>query len=128
MILKADLANLGSVGTSAGEITVKFWNGDPAAGGTLIGRQVFTRGNVGLPAVASVAWPNRGPGVYTVYITVNPVSEETNLQNNRQQFRFTLPVGVVFVPFAPRRTGGTAAEIPTEFSVPDKSMSAWWLP
>ena len=45
-MLKVDLANLGSVGTSAGEITVKFWNGDPAAGGTLIGSQVLTRGNV----------------------------------------------------------------------------------
>ena len=57
--LKADVANLGSVGTSADQITVKFWNGDPAAGGTLIGSQVLTRGNVTLPATASVAWPNR---------------------------------------------------------------------
>ena len=47
--LKADLANLGSVGTSAAQITVKFWNGDPATGGTLIGSQVLTRGNVSLP-------------------------------------------------------------------------------
>ena len=114
VILKVDLANLGSVGTSAGEITVKFWNGDPAAGGTLIGSQVLTRGNVALPATASVAWPNRGPGVYNVYITVDPVSEETNLQNNRQQFRFTLPVSVAFMPFAPRRSSGTVEEIPAD--------------
>ena len=47
--LKVDLANLGSVGTSAGEITVKFWNGDPAAGGTLIGSQVLLEATLHCP-------------------------------------------------------------------------------
>lgn len=126
--LKVDLANLGSVGTSAGEITVKFWNGDPAAGGTLIGSQVLTRGNVALPATASIAWPNRSPGVYDVYITVDPVSEETNLENNRRQFRFTLPVGVAFLPFAPRRSSGTMAETPASLLESDNETRTWWLP
>ena len=101
--LKVALANLGSVGTAAGQISVKFWNGDPAAGGTLIDSRVFTRGNVTLPATATVTWPNRSPGVYDVYVTVDPVPEETNLQNNRQNIRFTVPVGVVYMPFVPNR-------------------------
>ncbi len=128
VMLTVDLANLGSVGTSAGEITVKFWNGDPAAGGTLIGSQVMTRGNVALPATASIAWPNRGPGVYDVYVTVDPVPEETNLENNRQQFRFTLPVGVAFLPFAPRRSSGTMVETPAAPLAPDSDTHTWWLP
>lgn len=126
--LKVDLANLGIVGTSAGEITVKFWNGDPSAGGTLIGSQVFTPGNVTLPAAASVAWSNRSPGIYNVHVTVDPVSEESNLQNNHLQFRFTLPVGVAFFPIAPHRSGGTLEESHPALSAPAKSLGTWLLP
>ena len=128
VVLKADLANLGSVGTSAAQITVKFWNGDPTTGGTLIGSQVLTRGNVSLPATPSVDWPNRSPGVYDVYVTVDPVSEETNLQNNRQQFRFTVPVSVFYLPLAMNRSAGALEEIPTAVSGPEKNTSSLLLP
>ena len=77
VVLKADVINLGSVGTAAEQITVKFWDGDPTNGGTLIDSQVLTRGNITLPASVSVAWPNRGPGIYDVFVTVDPVPEET---------------------------------------------------
>ena len=125
--LKADLANLGSVGTSAAQIAVKFWNGDPETGGTLIGSQVLTRGNVSLPATPSVTWPNRSPGIYDVYVTVDPVPEETNLQNNRQHFRFTVPVSVAYLPLTIKRTR-TLEEVPAAVSGPDKNTSTLWLP
>ena len=88
VVLKADLKNRGSVGTAAEQITVKFWDGDPTNGGTLIGSQVLTRGNITLPTSVSVAWPNCCPGIYDVFVTVDPVPEDTNPQNNSQQFRF----------------------------------------
>jgi hypothetical protein len=126
--LKATLANLGSVGTSAGQILVKFWDGDPAAGGTLIGSQTFVRGNVTLPATATVSWPNRSPGVYTVFVTVDPVPEESNLQNNRQNVRIMVPAGVAYVPFTPKRGRMGAEELLDATLTPTKETQVWWLP
>jgi hypothetical protein len=126
--LKATLANLGSVGTSAGQILVKFWNGDPAAGGTLIGSQTFVRGNVALPATATVSWPNRSPGVYHVFVTVDPVPEETNLQNNRQNVSIMVPAGEAYVPFTPKRSRMETEESLDATLIPTKETQVWWLP
>ncbi len=128
VVLKADLKNLGGVGTAAEQITVKFWDGDPTNGGTLIGSQVVTRRNVTLPTPVSVAWSNRGPGIYNVFVTVDPVPEETNLQNNSQQFSFMVPVSVTFMPLSVNHRRGTEEVFPEAISVPDKSKHAWWLP
>ena len=116
------------MGTSAGQISVKFWNGNPATGGTLIDSRVFTRGNVTLPATATVTWPNRRPGVYDVYVTVDPVIEETNLQNNRQNIRFTVPVGVTYLPFVANRSHSRVEEMPEATLEPSKDTRIWWLP
>jgi hypothetical protein len=126
--LKADLANLGSVGTAAQQIIVKFWQGDPAAGGTLIGSQILARGNVTLPATVSLVWPDRAPGVYDVYITVDAVSEETNIQNNRQFLRVMVPAGMAFLPFTPNRSGRSLEDTSAAVGDQFKGLSTWWLP
>ena len=61
--------------------------------------------------------------MYNVTVTVDQVSEETNLGNNRQQLRFTLPVGVAFMPLASHRSSGTGAEILRRFRFPTRASA-----
>lgn len=98
--LQVDLRNLGSVGTAASQVEVKFWNGDPNAGGTLIGTHTLTPGNVTLPASVALPWSNVGPGRYTIYARVEPAPEETNTQNNTVQTTLLVPGSVVQLPIA----------------------------
>ncbi len=96
--LQVDLLNLGSAGTAASQVQVKFWNGNPSAGGVLIGTQTLTPGAVTLPVTVNLAWPTVSPGRYAVYARVEPVAEETNLQNNAQNISVLLPGSVVQLP------------------------------
>ncbi len=117
LTLQVELRNLGAVGTSASQVQVKFWNGNPSAGGTLIGAQTLTPGNVTLPATVSVQWPNRGIGQYTIYARVDPVPEESNIQNNTQQltvsvFGSTLRFPLVLHRNRYGRAGETAMDHP----------------
>lgn len=98
--VKVDLRNLGSVGTAASQVEIKLWNGDPNAGGTLIGVQTLTPGNVSLPATITLPWPNVSPGWYTLYARVEPAPEETDTQNNTVQLTLLVPGSVVQLPLA----------------------------
>ncbi len=98
LTLQVDLLNLGSVGTSASQVQVKFWDGDPSAGGALIGAQTLTPGNVTPPATVSLQWPNRGIGQYEVYARVEPVPEESNVQNNTQHLTVSLSASKIRFP------------------------------
>lgn len=82
--LQVDLRNLGGVGTSASQVQVKFWHGNPDAGGQLIGTQTFTPANTTLPVTVTLDWPDRGVGQYEIYARVDTVAGDTNLQNNTQ--------------------------------------------
>lgn len=126
--LKVNLDNLGSIGTSLPQLSVKFWDGDPAAGGTLIGSQAFNRGGVTLPATATVNWPNVPPGNHTVFATVDAAPEETNLQNNRQTISFFVPVGVAYFPLIRDRGRVTEDEVPGTMTSPKAGSTLWWLP
>ncbi|HSN77538.1 MAG TPA: hypothetical protein VL334_20900, partial [Anaerolineae bacterium] len=97
LTLQVDLLNLGSVGTAASQVQVTFWNGNPSAGGTLIGVETLTPGNVTLPATVTVQWP-RSIGRYEIYAHVEPVPEETNLQNNTQHLSVSLFGSTVRLP------------------------------
>jgi hypothetical protein len=103
LTLQVDVLNLGSVGTSASQVQVEFWNGNPSAGGTLIGVDTLTPGNATLPAMVSVQWPNLGFGSYEIYAQVEPVPEETNLQNNTQYLTVLLSNSIVRLPTVPIR-------------------------
>lgn len=82
LAFKADLRNLGSVGTSASQVRLTFWNGNPDAGGELLSQQLLTPGNVTLPFTFSMTWPDRTVGAYEIYARVDPVTEESNTANN----------------------------------------------
>lgn len=130
LTLQADVLNLGSVGTSASQVQVKFWNGDPNAGGALIGVQTLTPGNVTLPATVSIPWPNRGIGQYEVYARVEPAPEESNLQNNTQHLTVLLSASTIRFPLmlyryrAPR----SADELATDHPLWQAPRSANHLP
>jgi len=118
LTLQVDLLNLGSVGTSASQVQVKFWDGDPSAGGALIGLQTLTPGNVTPPATVSLQWPNRGIGQYEVYARVEPVPEESNVQNNTQHLTVSLSASKIRFPLVmyrsrnPRSADELAADPP----------------
>lgn len=101
--LQVDLSNLGGFGTTASQVEVKFWDGDPAAGGALIGAETLIPGNVTLPATITVDWPGRTTGWYELYARVEPVPEETNLANNTQQLTLLVPGSTLFLPVGQRR-------------------------
>ncbi len=82
LTFKADLRNLGSVGTAAAQVRVSFWHGNPDAGGVLLAQQVLTPGSVTLPFTFSMIWPERSVGTYQIYARVDPVSEESSTANN----------------------------------------------
>ncbi|MEZ4770209.1 MAG: CARDB domain-containing protein [Caldilineales bacterium] len=96
--LRVDLQNLGSVGTAAAQITVKFYRGNPSAGGTLLGTQTLTPGNVTLPEVVAYDWPNQGPGYYNIWVVVDAVPEESNLANNTIHATIVVPAGNSWLP------------------------------
>lgn len=101
--LKVDLRNLGSVGTSASQVQVSFWNGNPDAGGQLIGAETLTAANTTLPVTVVMPWPDPGVGQYQIYARVDPVPEETNLHNNTQQITVNIYGSVAYVPLATYR-------------------------
>jgi hypothetical protein len=98
LTLQVDVLNLGSVGTSASQVQVRFWNGNPSAGGALIGVDTLTPGDTTLPAMVSVRWPNLGVGRYEIYAEVEPAPEETNLQNNTMRLALFLSDSIVHLP------------------------------
>lgn len=101
--LKVDLRNLGAVGTSASQLQVKFWNGNPDAGGQLIGAETLTPGNTTLPVTVAMPWSSPGAGQYQIYARVDPAPEETNLPNNTQQLTVNLYGSLTYLPLTTYR-------------------------
>ncbi len=130
LTLQVDLLNLGSVGTSASQVQVKFWNGNPSAGGALIGVKTLTPGNVTLPATVSIQWPERGAGQYEIYARVEPVSGETDLQNNTQHLTVLLSGSTVRFPVITyrHRIPRSADELATDHPLWQSGRAAEHLP
>jgi hypothetical protein len=85
--LTARIANQGSYLNIPGAtpVVVRFYNGNPDAGGTLIGSQTINvLTGCGETAAVSVVWPNVPAGRYTLYVRVDPADaiDETNENNN----------------------------------------------
>jgi len=85
--LTAGVTNLGN--TSASNITVRLYNGDPAAGGTQIGSDIMIA-SLGMrystPATVQFVWtPPSGVISQTLYVVVDPdnVIGESNKDNNK---------------------------------------------
>jgi hypothetical protein len=69
--LTAQIANSGN-GLASQSVQVRFYDGDPNAGGVQIGEtQSVQVAGCGKTAYASVNWPALGEGNYTVYVVVS---------------------------------------------------------
>jgi hypothetical protein len=84
---------------------VRFYDGDPANGGELIGgEQMVTLSGCGDEATASVQWPNVAPGIQRVYVSVDPAGSivETNEQNNVTSHLIVFVTNHLFLPLVQR--------------------------
>jgi hypothetical protein len=91
--LTATFANQGSV--AAQEATVRFWNGDPRAGGQLIGStpplaQLLPECTV--PKKGTFLWTPTQPGVYTIFAELTAANSalETDRANNYASMTLTV--------------------------------------
>ncbi len=130
LTFQVDVRNLGGVGTAAGQLQVRFYNGNPDAGGQLIGAQTLTPATTTLPATVSVQWPGRSAGQYQIYARIDSAPEETNLQNNTQQLTVNLYGGLSYLPLTTYRFryGRSADELATDHPLWTPVRSAAQLP
>ncbi len=87
--LSAPVSNEGE--GAAPSTTARFYDGDPAQGGMLIGTETVSALDVTSQTVASVVWDVQGKGgEHTLYVAVEPVGEFDE-ENNAAQAAVTLP-------------------------------------
>lgn len=80
--LQAEIHNSGNLGVTS-RATVRFFNGDPAAGGKQIGDpQTIQLMGCGEAAQVRTAWEDVAPGQYEVYVQVSSGETEVDTTNN----------------------------------------------
>lgn len=105
LTLNAGIANSGNLTQPTGPALVRFYDGDPHNGGVQISSDQFVSvAGCGRTAVATIDWPNVSPGVYTVYVWVDPNDEidEANTDNNLQSFTVLVADPAIFLPIVAR--------------------------
>jgi hypothetical protein len=87
--LVATIANGGSLSAPSPDAVVRFYDGDPAQGGTQIGaQQTVSLSGCGTNSTVSVTWNNVPPGAHDVYVVVdagNAVAESDEQNNSMKQ-------------------------------------------
>ena len=66
--LSATAANIAAHGTSDNQVRVRFWDGEPGAGGTLLHTRVIERGSNANVTTVSYDWRGFAPGPHTVVV------------------------------------------------------------
>jgi subtilase family serine protease len=103
--LRAEIANSGSGVAATTPVVVRFFRGNPAAGGTQIGSDKVVRvPGCGSDVIVEVTWPNVPPGRHTVYVTVDPANAlaESNETNNVAQATVLIATQRLFLPATAR--------------------------
>ncbi|HXF61075.1 MAG TPA: CARDB domain-containing protein [Caldilineaceae bacterium] len=97
--LQAIIANSGNLAEAA-EASVAFYDGDPAAGGVLIGESTVQLAGCGERATAQVEWPDVAPGQYQVYVQVDGDNQvhEVDEGNNRTSGVVAFTRSQLFIP------------------------------
>lgn len=108
--VQADVVNLGGVGTSANQLTVRFWHGVPNAGGVLLSTQTLARGSA-VPVTVSYDWPGVAPGWYDVYVTVEGAPEDARLDNNQASARIFVPSATLYLTHVARSGDQSKASV-----------------
>jgi hypothetical protein len=79
--LRAEIHNIGNL--EANDVLVEFYNGNPVAGGTLIGTDTISTISAGGSETAQLTW-NPPIGLYAIYVVVDPedtISEYDEFNN-----------------------------------------------
>lgn len=80
--LTATIGNAGNLAART-DAVVRFYNGDPTAGGQQIGADTpLALSGCGDVQTATVVWPDVAPGDYALYAVVSTTAQETNSGNN----------------------------------------------
>lgn len=100
--LTATIGNAGNLAASTNAI-VRFYNGDPMAGGQQIGSDVaIALSGCGETQTATIEWPAVTPDNYTLYAVVTSNAQETNNANNTASQLLIRVTDQVMLPFASR--------------------------
>jgi hypothetical protein len=100
--LTATVGNAGNLATHSPAV-VRFYNGDPAAGGQQIGAEVpISLNGCGATATTTVQWLNATPGDYTLYAVVISAVFESNTANNTTSQRLMRVAEQVMSPIVER--------------------------
>ncbi len=105
--IEVDLANLGSLGTADDQITINFWDGDPANHGVLLHSESLLPGENLRTASISFDWEDFSAGEHQITVELVGASEETNLENNTLQASFYVPQGNSYLYLPALLTGGS---------------------
>jgi hypothetical protein len=111
LTLQATIANSGN-GAAGSMSGVRFYDGDPAAGGRAIGAdQIVTLPGCGTDMRVSVQWPNVAPGEYTVFVQMDPDRHvvESDEQNNVFSRNFKFATDRLYLPAQSRASAGAYA-------------------
>ncbi|CUS02791.2 conserved exported protein of unknown function [Candidatus Promineifilum breve] len=99
--LRATIANSGNPAVPAGPAVVRFYQGDPAQGGTQIGGdQVVNLAGCGALAVAGVTWNSAPAGMHRIFVVVDPAGSlaESDETNNTREFPLLIATQQTFIP------------------------------
>jgi hypothetical protein len=98
--LQATIGNAGNLGRASNAV-VRFYNGDPLAGGQPIGAQaIASLSGCGATQVVETIWANVTPGNYTIYVRVDPDGfvQETSESNNLASTAINLATDQLLLP------------------------------
>jgi hypothetical protein len=98
--LQATIGNAGNLGRASNAV-VRFYNGDPLAGGQPIGAQaIASLSGCGATRVVETIWANVTPGNYNIYVRVDPDGfvQETSESNNLASTALNLATDQLLLP------------------------------
>mgnify|MGYP005837903331 CR=1 FL=1 len=98
LTLEAVITNAGNSAVNQ-QATVRFYAGDPAAGGVQIGSDKIVRlQGCGTQTTVRIIWPDVAPGDYQVFVVVSSAQTEASVANNRLSTQVRFVTQQLFLP------------------------------
>ena len=98
LTVMAEVVNTGTLNQSTGSLDVRFFDGDPAMGGSQIGTTQQVNLTGGSSDTVSAEWPAVPVGSHTVYVSVESADGECSTLNNNASQQFLVGSDGVLLP------------------------------